>query len=121
MKKAFYISLKSFLNHGALSRPTDWNALLANAFPLEVEIGFGNGEYLERISQKSPEINFVAFEQYCERIHRTLRKLSRSSQDNVRVLRLDARAGFERFFSPATISRIHCLYPPPCCLAAACK
>jgi tRNA (guanine-N7-)-methyltransferase len=111
--KAFYISLKPFLNHGAISRPTDWNAIFANDRPLEVEIGFGNGEYLERISLENPQVNFVGFEQYCERIHRTLRKLSRTGLDNVRVLRLDARAGLERYFKPKTITRVHCLYPPP--------
>jgi tRNA (guanine-N7-)-methyltransferase len=111
--KAFYISLKPFLNHGALSRPTDWSGVFANDFPLEVEIGFGNGEYLERLSRQNPQVNFVGFEQYCERIHRTLRKLSRTGLDNVRVLRLDARAGFERYFNPRTIARVHCLYPPP--------
>ena len=111
--KAFYISLKPFLNHGALRRPTDWSEVFANHLPLEVEIGFGNGEYLERISRENPQVNFVGFEQYCERIHRTLRKLSRTGLDNVRVLRLDARAGLERFFNPKTIAKVHCLYPPP--------
>jgi len=111
--KAFYISLKPFLNHGALHRPTDWRDVFANNLPLEVEIGFGNGEYLERISRENPQVNFVGFEQYCERIHRTLRKLSRTGLDNVRVLRLDARAGLERFFNPKTIAKVHCLYPPP--------
>ncbi len=111
--KPFYISLKPFLNHGDLSRPTDWPAVFGNAHPLEVEIGFGNGEYLARLGSQWPQVNFVGFEQYCERIHRTLRKLARSPLDNVRVLRLDARAGFERYFNPQTISRVHCLYPPP--------
>jgi tRNA (guanine-N7-)-methyltransferase len=111
--KAFYISLKPFLNHGILSRPTPWSEVFANDFPLEVEIGFGNGEYLERLSRENHHVNFIGFEQYCERIHRTLRKLSRTGLDNVRVLRLDARAGFERYISPKTIARVHCLYPPP--------
>ena len=111
--KPFYVSLKPFLNHGVLKRPTEWPAVFANDHPLEVEIGFGNGEYLERISRENPGVNFVGFEQYCERIHRTLRKLSRTGFDNVRVLRLDARAGFERYFAPQTITRVHCLYPPP--------
>jgi len=111
--KPFYVSLKPFLNHGTLCRPTAWGAVFANHHPLEVEIGFGNGEYLERISREQPQVNFVGFEQYCERIHRTLRKLSRTGLDNVRVLRLDARAGFERYFAPKTIARVHCLYPPP--------
>jgi len=109
----FYISLKPFLNHAAINRPTDWRMVFKNNNPLEVEIGFGNGEYLERLSHQNPNVNFLGFEQYCERIHRTLRKLSRTGLDNVRVLRLDARAGFERYIKPQTISKIHCLYPPP--------
>lgn len=111
--KPFYVSLKPFLNHGNLSRPTDWSAVFANNRPLEVEIGFGNGEYLERQSRQKPHVNFVGFEVYCERIHRTLRKLSRTGLDNVRVLRLDARAGFERYLGPKTTAQVHCLYPPP--------
>lgn len=111
--KPFYVSLKPFLNHGALSRPTDWTAVFVNNHQVEVEIGFGNGEYLERISRERSQVNFVGFEQYCERIHRTLRKLSRTGIDNVRVLRLDARAGFERYFAPKSIALVHCLYPPP--------
>jgi len=111
--KPFYVSLKPFLNHGQLDRPTNWSKVFANDHPVEVEIGFGNGEYLERISRQASEVNFVGFEQYCERIHRTLRKLSRTGLENVRVLRLDARAGLERYFEPRTIGRVHCLYPPP--------
>jgi len=111
--KAFYVSLRPFLNHADLKRPTDWSTVFTNDHCVEVEIGFGNGEYLASLSQQNPQINFVGFEQYCERIHRTLRKLSRSGFDNVRVLRLDVRAGFERYFSPKTIARVHCLYPPP--------
>jgi len=111
--RPFYVSLKPFLNHGVLRRPTDWGAVFANGSRLEAEIGFGNGEYLERLSRENPQVNFIGFEQYCERIHRTLRKLSRTGLDNVRVMRLDARAGFERYFNPKTITRVHCLYPPP--------
>ena len=111
--KPLYISLKPFLNHAMLARPTDWPLAFGNANTLEVEIGFGNGEYLARLSKAHPEINFIGFEQYCERIARTLRKLSRTGLNNVRVLRLDARAGFERYVKPKSVAVVHCLYPPP--------
>ncbi len=111
--KPFYISLKPFLNHGELPRPALWPVLFGNNNPIEVEIGFGNGEYLARLSQGMPQVNFIGFEEYCERIVRTLRKLSRNTVNNARVMRLDARAGFERYIKPNTIQKIHCLYPPP--------
>jgi tRNA (guanine-N7-)-methyltransferase len=111
--KAFYRSLKPFLNHGDLPRPSDWSAIFGNGHPIELEIGFGNGEYLARLGQMSPQINFIGFEQYCERIQRTLRKLNHSDVHNVRVMRLDVRTGLERYIPPRTIQSMYCLYPPP--------
>jgi tRNA (guanine-N7-)-methyltransferase len=87
--------------------------LFGNGQPLEVEIGFGNGEYLARLCEEQPAANFVGFEEYCERISRTLRKLSRAASGNVRVMRLDVRPGFTYLFAPRTIEFIHCLFPPP--------
>lgn len=111
--KPFYISLKPFLDYRQLAYPTFWGRVFGNDKLLEVEIGFGNGEYLARLAQSHPQTNFVGFEEYCERIHRTLRKLSRVTTDNVRVLRMDVRTAFHYLFSPHSIQYIHCLYPPP--------
>ena len=111
--KPFYISLKTFLDYRTLSHPARWHEIFGNNKPLEVEIGFGNGEYLARLSDERRETNFIGFEEYCERIHKTLRKLSRVYQDNVRVLRMDARPAFDYLFAPSSIQYIHCLYPPP--------
>ena len=58
-------------------------------------------------------INYIGFEEYCERISRTLRKLSRVKSDNVRVMRMDVRPAFAYLFKPCSIDFIHCLYPPP--------
>src|SRR5690349_18015298 len=98
--KPFYVALKPFIDHGSALRPTDWPKLFGNAQPLEVEIGFGNGEYLARQCAERPDINWVGFEEYCQRIHRTLRKLSRGDTANVRIMRLDVRAGLQRYFAP---------------------
>ena len=111
--KPLYISLKPFLNHGVLPRPVNWFNIFNNDQPLEVEIGFGNGEYLAKLCREHPNTNFVGFEEYCERISRTLRKLSREQASNVRVLRLDVRPAFNYLFAPRSIAYIHCLFPPP--------
>lgn len=111
--KPFYISLKPFLDYRQLPHPTAWEKIFGNQNPLEVEIGPGNGEYLARLAQDHPGTNFVALEEYCDRISKTLRKLSRVQPDNVRVLRMDVRPAFQYLFTPQTIRTIHCLYPPP--------
>ncbi|MBI4309210.1 MAG: hypothetical protein HY591_02650 [Candidatus Omnitrophica bacterium] len=113
LKQPFYISLKPFLDHQVLPRPTPWPQVFGNDRPVEVEIGFGNGEYLARLAQENPLVNYIGFEEYCERISRALRKLSRVAADNVRVMRLDVRPGFMYLFAPRAIRFIHCLFPPP--------
>jgi len=85
----------------------------AQAKSLEVGNRIWQRRYLARLAQSRPETNFVGFEEYCQRIHRTLRKLSRIDNDNVRVLGMDVRPAFEYLFTPETIQYIHCLYPPP--------
>ncbi len=101
------------LDYRQFSHPILWKDIFKNEYPLEVEIGFGNGEYLARLAQERPQTNFVGFEEYCQRIHRTLRKLSRVKNDHIRILRMDVRPAFDFLFAPKTISYIHCLYPPP--------
>lgn len=114
MKPPLYVSLKPFLDHHVLPRPADWRGIFNNTRPLEVEIGCGNGEYLARLAQENPKTNYVGFEEYCERISRTMRKLSRVKPgDNARVLRLDVRPGLTYLFPARSISFIHCLFPPP--------
>ena len=111
--KPFYVSLKPFLDYRRLACPTPWEQVFGNDKPLEVEIGFGNGEYLARLSKSCPQTNFVGLEEYGQRIHKTLRKLSRIKTENVRVLRMDVRPAFGYLFHPKLIQYIHCLYPPP--------
>ncbi|MBI3314914.1 MAG: hypothetical protein HYZ86_03095 [Candidatus Omnitrophica bacterium] len=111
--KPFYISLKPFLDHQVLPRPAHWATIFGNDRPVEVEIGFGNGEYLARLSTQNPQVNYVGFEEYCERIQRTLRKVNHAGVVNARVLRLDVRPGFDLLFAPKTVRFIHCLFPPP--------
>lgn len=111
--KPLYVSLKPFLDHSVQAQPACWPDIFGNKNPLEVEIGIGNGEYLARLAAQRPDTNFVGFEEYCERVSRSLRKLSRVAQVNARVMRLDVRPAFEYLFAPKSVTYIHCLFPAP--------
>jgi tRNA (guanine-N7-)-methyltransferase len=113
MKSLRYSSLKPFVNHFGLTLPVDWNKLFVRRAPLEVEIGFGTGEYLVRLAAQTPSSNFVGIEENVERIHKTMRKINMAGLDNVRVMRVDARLAVERLFAPRSIARVHCLFPCP--------
>jgi tRNA (guanine-N7-)-methyltransferase len=111
--KPLYVSLKPFLDHSVQEHPIIWSKIFGNENPVEVEIGIGNGEYLARLATEHPSINYVGFEVYCERVSRSLRKLSRVTSANAKVMRVDVRPAFEYLFAPKTIQFIHCLFPAP--------
>lgn len=113
MKSFRYGSLKSFVNHFPLTPHVEWSDVFARVAPLEVEIGFGTGEYLVRMGAQRPEHNFVGIEENVERIHKTLRKIDAAGLSNVRLLHIDARLAFSRYFQEKSIAMIHCLFPCP--------
>jgi len=114
--------MKSNYNYGSLAplidlSARDWGRGVIEDFPagvpLEVEIGFGTGEYLVGLAAAAPEITFIGFEQCPGRIIKTLRKLHSTGILNVRLVRLDALWGFRFFFTRATLNQVHCLFPCP--------
>ena len=111
--KARYLSLQPLLlwQHGA--RPIDWAQQFGRQAPIEVEIGFGNGEFLVREAQVHPELNFVGIEQEWASAQRALRRLAQVKILNVRVLLVDARIALERLFLPQTVQRVYALFPCP--------
>lgn len=97
--------------------PLDWVEVFDRRAPLNVEIGFGCGEVLMRDAQRSRDQDFVGIELNWERIHKTLQEMAKSEGSlqtrNVRILKVDARLAFERFFAGESIDRIYSLYPCP--------
>jgi tRNA (guanine-N7-)-methyltransferase len=103
-----------------LERPVEWSTRFAVSRPLDVEIGFGLGEYLIRLAQQEPDRNFIGIEQDWQRIHKALRNIERvrrsSAEDtllNLRLLHVDAWVAFERLFGIKSIHRIIALFPCP--------
>jgi len=111
--KARYLSLQPLLlwQHGA--RPIDWAQQFERQAPVEVEIGFGNGEFLVHEAQEHPERNFVGIEQEWASVQRALRRIAQAKILNVRVLLVDARIALERLFTPQTVQRVYALFPCP--------
>ena len=58
-----------------ISRPVDWKEVFNRDVPLDVEIGFGIGEFLARRTTDFPERNIVGIEQIWERTYKALKKI----------------------------------------------
>ncbi|MFA5089100.1 MAG: tRNA (guanosine(46)-N7)-methyltransferase TrmB, partial [Candidatus Omnitrophota bacterium] len=105
--------LQPIVLYDQVERPIDWSREFHAPAPLDVEIGFGNGEFLVRTAKENPGRHFVGIEQHWERTYKTLGRIAREDIANVRVLLVDAALAFERLFSPLTIDNIYCLFPCP--------
>lgn len=94
-------------------RPLNWSQRFGRTARLELEIGFGNGDFLVRRAQTHPHRNFVGLELEWPSVQRALRKIAQAGRDNVRLVQIDARVALERLFEPQSLHRVYSLFPCP--------
>jgi tRNA (guanine-N7-)-methyltransferase len=111
--KTRYVSLKPYIPWRRVERPINWTQYFGGQAPLEVEIGFGNGDYLVRQAQHHPERNFVGIELEWGSVQRGLRKIAQAHVPNVRLLQVDARIAMQRLFRPRSLHLVRALFPCP--------
>lgn len=108
-----YISLKPLVPVTADAFPLDQEALFGRTGLWEVEIGFGNGDYLVRQARENPGTDFLGLELTWRPVKSALRKISLAGAANVRLMACDARIAFEYGFTPKSLRRIWALFPYP--------
>ncbi len=92
--------------------PVNWGSLSASS-RVFVEIGFGNGEFLEFLAKTNPEVLVVGIEvsQLC--VAKGARRVISAGLDNVRIMHGDARFLLRRCFTPESAERVYMNFPCP--------
>ncbi len=111
--KVSYISLDPLINWRNSARPLDWSQIFPKQGPVEVEIGFGQADYLVERASELPEHNFIGIELGWISIKKALRKIAQRGLENVRVIQGDARVIFEMVFKEQSINKVYSLFPCP--------
>lgn len=111
--KARYLSFRPFLLWRNVERPINWPERFGSQTPLEVEIGFGNGEFLVRRAQQRPDRRFIGIEREWASVQRALRRVAKSEVPNVRLLLVDAYLALQCLFEPLALWRVYSLFPCP--------
>jgi len=104
-----------------LSRPLNVAEIFGREAPLEIEIGFGLGDYLIRRAQGLAAKNFIGIDVEPMCVYRTLHKLSTINQSlegrgavkNIRLLHMPAEVALERLFHQKSVDRMYSLFPCP--------
>lgn len=81
--------------------------------PLEVDLGCGDGSFIEEMGALHPERNFLAVERLIGRVEGTVKRLRRRGLTNVHVLRLESAYTVAWLLPTASVSRVHLLCPDP--------
>jgi tRNA (guanine-N7-)-methyltransferase len=98
---------------GLLVLQKDWSEIFGRSAPLELEIGHGNGEYLNRSSLERPSHDFVGLEIAWPSLKRALRRVGDPPRNNVRLIRLPAAQALTYYFPENSISLARALFPVP--------
>lgn len=64
--------------------------LFQNNNPIHLEIGMGKGDFIIKMAQNYPNINFIGLERYDSIIARALKKLDHQNIPNLKIIALDA-------------------------------
>ncbi len=81
--------------------------------PVEMEIGFGDGEVLCDLAQRYPDTNYLGVDVYRPGIGSLLLKLERQQITNVRVICADAALVVAQRIPENALEAIYLLFPDP--------
>ncbi len=81
--------------------------------PLEIEIGFGAGEFLVGRSRANPERRFLGFEVKRDLCRVVIKQVQRAGLENVWISDDDARWALPQLGLAGRVDVIHVLYPDP--------
>jgi tRNA (guanine-N7-)-methyltransferase len=93
--------------------PVDLTQLFAQAQPLEVEVGSGDGTFLVAYALGHPERNFIGIERLLGRLRKVDRKGQRAGLANLRLIRLEASYFLAYLLAPGVVTALHVYFPDP--------
>ncbi len=87
--------------------------LLASARPLEVEIGFGRGDFLLDRAQRHPDALLLGYETNNKAARLMVERIGRAALDNLWVSDDDVRFSLPRMVDDGRLETVHILFPDP--------
>ena len=98
---------------GQLDTPTDPNSLFSRSAPLVLEVGFGDGRYLEHLAAAHPEWNLLGAEVSLGSVWRAYRRMKRCKIEHVRLYKGSAQFLVRDIIPEGALDRIYVNFPDP--------
>lgn len=101
------------LSNGDLATPTAYDEKFERVAPLVLEVGFGDGHFLEHLSSAHPEWNFLGAEVSLGSVWRAFRRMKRCKANHVRLYKGNARFIVRDTIPEGALHRVYVNFPDP--------
>lgn len=89
------------------------HAMIDSARPLEIEIGFGRGDFLLDRAERHPNRAYLGYETKTKATRLFLARIERAGLDNLWTSDDDCRFGLPRVMPNGRVDAVHVLFPDP--------
>jgi tRNA (guanine-N7-)-methyltransferase len=97
-------------NYFARTKPAD---IFEREAPLELDIGCGEGAFIEAIARQHPERNYLGIERLLARVRKVCRNIARHGLSNARVLRMESFYAVKNVLPLESVAVAHVSFPDP--------
>ena len=101
------------IRESELERYPDWSSIFKNKNPVYLEVGIGNGEFLEWIAQNNPDKNFVGVEVSRDYFKKAVNRILKARLKNVRLICTEGAKALCKYFSEESLSGLYLNFPDP--------
>ena len=102
-----------WLSSQRLFPPYVWPEVFGRTAPVELDLGAGDGVYVEARARREPGRDFVAVERLLGRATKIAKKAVRGDLRNLRILRLESAYFLKNLCGPGSVDVITLRYPDP--------
>ena len=95
----------------SVTEALDLRDLFGRDAPVHVDLGCGDGSFLQRLAAERPELNFLGIERLLRRVRSSNKKAK--ELPNVRIIRSETLFVLQHLFPRAAIESFYLLFPDP--------
>ena len=95
-----------------VQRP-DWASMVVPGQPIELDLGFGRGEFMLEMARLRPDVFFVGLELRDYLVEKVQAQIAESGTTNVYVMAANVKEHLPLLFSPGRLGRVYIHFPDP--------
>lgn len=106
------IAVNRFVVHNPEEYKGKWREKFGNDNPIHIEIGMGKGQFIIKLAELNPNINYIGIEKFSSVLIRAVEKQEEAELPNLVFIRFDAEE-IESIFAENEIDRIYLNFSDP--------